>query len=195
MSQQCTSTRIRTAISRGKTDDEIAAIVPEASRGLIAVVRSNLRRRRNQQARARLQVKTTAVLVKAPSKFGEAQLKKEGGAVVSAEADRMLAAYRERHPHIPAAWACSVVIAARERTAARIDATSSANAVQVGGTHYKDKGLQPWDAIVMWGMGFLDGNALKYLVRFRNKGGVEDLRKARHYIDKLIEVETKGKGV
>jgi hypothetical protein len=36
----------------------------------------------------------------------------------------------------------------------------------------------------------LDGNALKYLVRFRDKGGVEDLMKARHYIDKLIEVET-----
>jgi hypothetical protein len=35
----------------------------------------------------------------------------------------------------------------------------------------------------------LDGNALKYLVRFRDKGGVEDLMKARHYIDKLIEVE------
>ncbi|CAB4146400.1 SaV-like [uncultured Caudovirales phage] len=66
---------------------------------------------------------------------------------------------------------------------------SDANAVQVGGTHYKDKTLQPWDAIIAWDMGFLDGNALKYLVRFRDKGGVEDLKKARHYIDKLIEVE------
>lgn len=66
---------------------------------------------------------------------------------------------------------------------------SDANAVQVGGTHYKDKTLQPWDAIIAWGMGFLDGNAMKYLVRFRDKGGVEDLKKARHYIDKLIEVE------
>lgn len=65
----------------------------------------------------------------------------------------------------------------------------TANAVQVGGTHYKDKTLQPWDAIIIWKMGFLDGNALKYLVRFRDKGGVEDLKKARHYIDKLIEVE------
>lgn len=66
----------------------------------------------------------------------------------------------------------------------------TANSVQVGGDHYKTKGLQPWDAIIEWKMGFLDGNALKYLVRFRDKGGVEDLMKARHYIDKLIEVET-----
>ena len=66
---------------------------------------------------------------------------------------------------------------------------TNANAVQVGGAHYKDKTLQPWDAIIAWDMGFLDGNALKYLVRFRDKGGVEDLKKARHYIDKLIEVE------
>lgn len=64
-----------------------------------------------------------------------------------------------------------------------------ANAVQVGGQHYKTKGTQPWDVIIEWNMGFLDGNALKYLVRFRDKGGVEDLQKARHYIDKLIEVE------
>ena len=65
----------------------------------------------------------------------------------------------------------------------------TANAVQVGGVHYKTKTLQPWDVITIWKMGFLDGNALKYLVRFRDKGGVEDLKKARHYIDKLIEVE------
>lgn len=67
----------------------------------------------------------------------------------------------------------------------------SVNDIQIGGDHYKDKGIQPWDAILMWGMGFLDGNALKYLVRFRQKGGVEDLKKARHYIDKLIEVMEK----
>lgn len=66
---------------------------------------------------------------------------------------------------------------------------SEANQVQVGGAHYKQHKLQPWDAIVEWGMGFLDGNALKYLVRYRDKGGIQDLEKARHYIDKLIEVE------
>lgn len=64
-----------------------------------------------------------------------------------------------------------------------------ANDVQVGGSHYRRLDIQPWDAIEAWGLGFLDGNAVKYLARWRAKGGIEDLRKARHYIDKLIELE------
>ena len=64
-----------------------------------------------------------------------------------------------------------------------------ANATQVGGTHYKEKKLQPWDAIAAWDCGFLDGNVIKYVVRYRSKGGVEDLKKARHNLDKLIELE------
>ena len=66
---------------------------------------------------------------------------------------------------------------------------ASANDRQVGGDHYQ-KPIQPWDYIVSIGAGFLDGNAIKYLSRWRAKGGVEDLKKARHYIDKVIEVET-----
>lgn len=72
-----------------------------------------------------------------------------------------------------------------------------ADSVQVGGTHYADKAIQPWAAMQAWMTpeafkGFLRGNAIKYLARCNDKGGVEDLRKARHYIDKLIEIETKG---
>lgn len=67
---------------------------------------------------------------------------------------------------------------------------SQANSVQHGGNHYKTKGIEPWDYIAANGIGFLDGNAIKYLTRWREKGGVEDLEKAKHYIDKLIEVET-----
>jgi len=66
--------------------------------------------------------------------------------------------------------------------------TSDANKVQVGGRHYKQFQIQPWDAILSWQLGFLDGNAVKYLARWRHKGGVEDLKKAKHYLDKLIEV-------
>lgn len=66
----------------------------------------------------------------------------------------------------------------------------SANDVQVGGDHYKRQPIQPWDFIVANNMGFLDGNVVKYIARFRNKGGIEDLKKARHYLEKLIEVET-----
>lgn len=68
-----------------------------------------------------------------------------------------------------------------------------ANAYQVGGQHYNAKSLQPWDVIIAWNLGFLDGNAMKYLARWRDKGGIEDLKKAKHYIEKLIEVETKEK--
>lgn len=67
---------------------------------------------------------------------------------------------------------------------------------QVGGEHYVSKTVQPWDAMGCWMSseqfkGFLRGNCIKYLARCDDKGGVEDLRKARHYLDKLIEMETK----
>lgn len=72
----------------------------------------------------------------------------------------------------------------------------SANETQVGGTHYTTKSIQPWEAMQAWMSedefcGFLRGNCLKYLVRYKDKGGVEDLRKARHYLDKLIEMNVK----
>jgi transposase-like protein len=64
---------------------------------------------------------------------------------------------------------------------------------QYGGAHYKELGVQPWKAMEAWMSqeafaGFLRGNAIKYLARTDKKGGVEDLKKARHYLDKLIEV-------
>jgi hypothetical protein len=65
----------------------------------------------------------------------------------------------------------------------------SSNDVQIGGQHYKQFKFQPWDVILDWELGFLDGNALKYIARWRDKGGVEDLKKAKHYLEKLIETE------
>lgn len=65
----------------------------------------------------------------------------------------------------------------------------SANETQVGGDHYKDKAVQPWDYIVGNELGYLEGCIVKYISRHKAKGGLEDLRKARHYLDKLIEVE------
>ena len=63
-----------------------------------------------------------------------------------------------------------------------------ANDVQVAGTHYKGKAIQPWDYIVGNDLGYLEGNIVKYVSRWKDKGGVDDLKKARHYLDKLIEV-------
>ena len=67
----------------------------------------------------------------------------------------------------------------------------SANDTQVGGDHYKGKSIQPWDYIVANDLGYLEGNIVKYISRWRSKGGVDDLRKVLHYTQKLIEVETK----
>ena len=65
---------------------------------------------------------------------------------------------------------------------------TSANDTQVAGTHYKNKAIQPWDYIVSNNIGYLEGNVIKYVSRWKDKGGIDDLRKARHYLDKLIEV-------
>ena len=68
--------------------------------------------------------------------------------------------------------------------------TMSANDIQVDGDHYKRQPIQPWDYIAANGLGFFEGNVVKYVTRWRDKAGVDDLRKARHYLDKLIELET-----
>lgn len=70
-----------------------------------------------------------------------------------------------------------------------LPAADSALAVQVGGSHYKDLKIQPVEYIHKNGLGFCEGNAIKYLTRWREKGGAEDLKKAKHYIDLLIEME------
>ena len=80
-------------------------------------------------------------------------------------------------------------------TELRDDATSGPEdqplAVQVGGSHYKKLKFQPIEYIHANNIPFMEGNAIKYLTRWRDKGGIEDLKKARHYIDLLIELETK----
>lgn len=67
----------------------------------------------------------------------------------------------------------------------------TANDKQVGGNHYKKNVVQPWDFITDNAIPFLEGNAIKYLARWRDKGGLEDLHKAKHYLEKIIENEEK----
>jgi hypothetical protein len=55
--------------------------------------------------------------------------------------------------------------------------------------HYRGNGLQPFDVIDAFGLDFYEGNALKYLLRWRKKNGIEDLVKARTYIQQLIDRE------
>ena len=63
---------------------------------------------------------------------------------------------------------------------------------QVGGNHYKKYKIQPIEFIIKNNIGFVEGNILKYILRFKEKGGVQDLLKAKHYIELLID-SSKGK--
>jgi len=69
----------------------------------------------------------------------------------------------------------------------------SADEVQVGGTHYKDMPMQPWEVMASVlsreeFIGFLRGNVIKYAMRAGRKEGSDDANKARHYQQKLNEV-------
>ena len=60
---------------------------------------------------------------------------------------------------------------------------------EVGGNHYKEFRIQPIEFIERNNLGFSVGNVIKYMCRYKHKNGKEDLLKARHYIDLLIELE------
>lgn len=61
---------------------------------------------------------------------------------------------------------------------------------QIGGSHYQTK-IQPIEFIMENEIGFVEGNVIKYVCRYKKKNGLEDLKKARHYLDFLIEKEEK----
>lgn len=68
-----------------------------------------------------------------------------------------------------------------------------ANTTQIGGDHYKRMGIQPWEVIDTWPVdqkiGYYRGTVLSYVMRAGMKGAaLEDYMKARHVLDKLIEV-------
>jgi len=59
---------------------------------------------------------------------------------------------------------------------------------QVGGTHYQSS-MECWDYILANNLGYLEGTAIKYITRWKKKNGVEDLQKAIHFLQKLIETK------
>jgi len=65
--------------------------------------------------------------------------------------------------------------------------TSKVYDKQIGGSHYKDMAMQPSEFINKNKLQFAEGNAIKYICRHAHKGEVEDLEKAKHYIDMIIE--------
>ena len=64
-------------------------------------------------------------------------------------------------------------------------------AVQVAGDHYKKLKIQPIEFIHANGIQFAEGSVIKYVTRWRDKGGIKDLEKARHFLDLLIDLERK----
>lgn len=69
----------------------------------------------------------------------------------------------------------------------------SALDTQVAGGHYKDLKIQPIQYIHANGIPFAEGSVIKYVTRWREKGGLADLEKAKHFIEMLIELETEAK--
>ncbi len=65
--------------------------------------------------------------------------------------------------------------------------------VQVGGDHYKSMPIQPMEFSMANGLDPCQHTIIKYVTRFRTKGGVQDLEKAKHVIDMLIALEQRGK--
>jgi hypothetical protein len=62
---------------------------------------------------------------------------------------------------------------------------------QEGGQHYKSKAIQPIVYIHANGLGFCEGNVVKYITRHKEKNGAEDIRKVIHYCELLLELEYK----
>ena len=62
---------------------------------------------------------------------------------------------------------------------------------QIGGTHYAKQKIQPVEFIHANNLGFCEGNCIKYLCRWQDKGGLQDLEKAKHYTEMLIQMESK----
>jgi hypothetical protein len=65
---------------------------------------------------------------------------------------------------------------------------------QIGGSHYKDMQVQPWQAMEAWltpeeYRGYHKGVAIGYLARERQKGGLQDIEKAIHHLQRLVEIE------
>ena len=66
---------------------------------------------------------------------------------------------------------------------------------QEGGSHYKHYAIQPVEYIYKNNLGYCEGNVVKYITRYKEKNGKEDLLKARHYIDMLLQMRYEDDGV
>lgn len=117
-----------------------------------------------------------------------------GNVVTAGSMESVLNAVREAREDRKPCDTCRGMIAGQCRVCDRIKDPNSypklkglASTRQVGGEHYQKK-IQPWDVIETYGLDYFEGNVLKYLLR-RKVNRLEDLRKAAHYLEKVIERE------
>ena len=75
----------------------------------------------------------------------------------------------------------------RRRITDGLKIPQTANNRQVGGDHYQSP-IQHWDYVIANGIPYLEAQIIKYVTRWHKKGGMGDLEKARHFLDKLMEV-------
>lgn len=68
---------------------------------------------------------------------------------------------------------------------------SKADLVQEGGAHYKKcpPEFQHWNLVIIHNWSYFQAQCIKYVMRYRDKNGIEDLKKAKHFIEKMIEME------
>jgi len=83
----------------------------------------------------------------------------------------------------------ALVTTSQELGGWQVTANTGALDVQVGGDHYKKLKIQPIEFIHANNIPFIEGNIIKYIVRWRDKNGVKDLEKVKHYVDLLIDLE------
>jgi len=67
---------------------------------------------------------------------------------------------------------------------------SSANDRQVGGSHYRNNTIQHWDFAAAQNLDYFQGQITKYVCRWKHKNGVQDLKKAQHFLEKYLELVT-----
>ncbi len=75
----------------------------------------------------------------------------------------------------------------------KLEPKDGSNSRQVGGTHYKTGGEEHWDRVARLGLDYFQGQITKYVERWKKKNGIQDLEKAKHFLEKYIELVRGGK--
>ena len=93
-------------------------------------------------------------------------------------------------PSLPGTTPLGFTPEKEERTIAeRLAAKETPLDKQVGGNHYKKFKIQPVEFAMANNLNYCQGNAIKYICRYKDKNGLQDLEKAKHYIDLIIQME------